>query len=75
MVIIWRYWNNLAPDLPCPIHFTEDELKQHLEDAKGRNEMQGFWGALSHIVMRDGWTHNEQYDDAVAIFKELRETA
>lgn len=68
-----RYWDELGVDFPCPIHFTEDELRIHAEESEGWNEVQEFWDYVSVIVSRDGWTSHERYDDAVALFKELRE--
>ena len=59
---------------PCPIHFTEDEVQSHLADAEGWNEVQDFWDSVEGVVTRDGWTHLDTYDDAVALFSELRQT-
>ena len=60
-------------DKPCPIQFTQDELKSHAEDADGWNEVQDFWDSVENLVDRDGWTSKDQYDDAVALFSELRQ--
>lgn len=60
-------------DFPCPIHFTEDELRIHAEEGEGWNEVQDFWESVSGIVSRDGWTPHDLYDDALALFSELRE--
>lgn len=35
--------------------------------------MQDFWKAVEGIVARDGWTPHSMYDEAVALFSELRE--
>lgn len=59
-------------DKQCPIHFPEDELKSHLEDAEGWNEVQDFFDKIENLVKRDGWTHNETFSDALAFFSELR---
>lgn len=61
-------------DFPCPIHFTEDELCLHAEEGEGWNDVQDFWDSVSFIITRDGWTPNDRYDDALALFTELRET-
>jgi hypothetical protein len=58
--------------VPCPIHFTPEEISQHREDGDGWNEMQDFWQAVEGLVTRDGWTHNDTYDEAVSAFVELR---
>ncbi|EFQ98851.1 phosphotransferase enzyme family protein [Nannizzia gypsea CBS 118893] len=73
LINVERYWHELGFDFPCPIHFTEDELQQHARDGDGWNEAQDFWKAMEGIVTRDGWTSHEQYDDAMALFSELRE--
>ncbi|KAE8155153.1 phosphotransferase family protein [Aspergillus avenaceus] len=68
-----RDWDKLGFDFPCPIHFTEDELRIHEEESEGWNDVQGFWNTVSNLVARDGWTTHEDYDEAVALFAELRE--
>jgi len=67
-----RYWNDLGMDEKCPLHFTEDDIANHLEDFKGHNEFEDFWDPVAHIVDRDGWTQNENYQAAVAFFKEIK---
>ena len=70
-----RYWKELSFDGECPIHFSEDELRSHLEDAEGWNEVQDFFDLIQHLVNRDGWTHNETYDAALDFFSRLRQEA
>lgn len=56
----------------CPIHFTDDELKSHLKDSEGWNEVQDFFDSVEGLVKRDGWTHHETFDVAMAFFSDLR---
>jgi hypothetical protein len=70
----YRYWNKLGINIPCPIHFTEDELRSHSKDSEGWNEVQEFWDSVEGIVTRDGWTPSDKYEEALALFSELRET-
>jgi hypothetical protein len=49
-------------------------VRSHLKDGEGWNEVQDFWDSVAGVVTRDGWTHPDTYDDAVAVFSELRET-
>lgn len=72
-IYIYRYWHELGFNFACPIHFTQDELRRHVEDGEGWNEAQDFWKAIGGIVARDGWTPHSMYDEAVALFAELRE--
>ncbi|TVY94253.1 Altered inheritance of mitochondria protein, mitochondrial [Lachnellula willkommii] len=74
LVRMERYWDELGFNIPCPIHFTEDELRSHLDDAEGWNEVQDFWDSVAGIVERDGWTPCDKYEDAVVLFSELRQT-
>lgn len=46
----------------CPIHFTNDEVRSHLIDSEGWNEVQDFFDSVKDIVKRDGWTHHETFD-------------
>jgi hypothetical protein len=64
----------LDTNVPCPIHFTEDELRAHAQDSDGWNEVQDFWDSVDGLVARDGWTSHETYDEAVAMFANLRKT-
>lgn len=43
-----------------------------MEDTRGCNEFEDFWDSVAHIVDRDGWTQNENYDQAVAFFEEIK---
>ncbi|RFU35995.1 hypothetical protein B7463_g383, partial [Scytalidium lignicola] len=74
LIRVERYWKELGIDVPCPIHFTEDEVQSHLKDAEGWNEVQDFWDSIAGLVSSDGWTPSDKYDDAVALFSEHRET-
>ncbi|PTU21289.1 hypothetical protein P175DRAFT_0459676 [Aspergillus ochraceoroseus IBT 24754] len=73
LIRIEKYWDELGFKSPCPIHFTQDELRIHAEEGEGWNDVQDFWNSVSDIVSRDGWTPIHLYDDAVALFTELRE--
>ncbi|KAL4897301.1 kinase-like domain-containing protein [Aspergillus ambiguus] len=74
LIRIEKYWNELGFNFPCPIHFTEDELRIHSEESEGWNDVQDFWDSVSFIVSQDGWTPKNLYNDALALFSELRET-
>lgn len=67
-----RNWKELGIQEDCPIHFTEDELKSHLVDAEGWNEVQDFFDSIEDLVKRDGWTHHETFNAALALFSDLR---
>ncbi|KAI9836106.1 MAG: hypothetical protein M1819_001722 [Sarea resinae] len=73
LVRIEKYWDELGTNVPCPIHFPEEELRSHSNDAEGWNEVQDFWESIAGLVTRDGWTPSDRYSDAVALFAELRE--
>lgn len=60
-------------DIPCPIHFTEEDIQDHMRDGEGWNEQADFWDALEGRVARDGWTSKETYEEARGMFAELRE--
>jgi hypothetical protein len=60
-------------DIPCPIRFTDEEIKAHLVDSGGWNENADFWDSLEGFVHRDGWTSNENYGQALEMFAQLRE--
>ncbi|KAE8146569.1 kinase-like domain-containing protein [Aspergillus avenaceus] len=72
LVKVERHWNELGISSDCPIHFTEEDIKQHLEDAEGWNEVQDFFNGIEDLVKRDGWTHHETYGEAVEFFSSLR---
>ncbi|RAL14787.1 aminoglycoside phosphotransferase family protein [Aspergillus homomorphus CBS 101889] len=69
---IVKYWDEMGFGFPCPIHFTEEERRTHLEAADGWNNVQDFWDAISPVLDRDGWTHADTYDEAVELFKLMR---
>ncbi|KAE8369252.1 hypothetical protein BDV27DRAFT_141444 [Aspergillus caelatus] len=63
LIRVEKYWNEFETDAPCPIHFTESELQTFPEESEGWNDVQEFWDS----------TPNDLYDEAVALFTELRE--
>ncbi|EFW15385.1 predicted protein [Coccidioides posadasii str. Silveira] len=71
---VWyRHWHELGFDFACPIHFNGEELQGHEKGGEGCNEVQDIWRAVEGIVSRDGRTPHNMYDEAVALFSELRE--
>jgi hypothetical protein len=60
-------------DVPCPIHFTEEDIQNHMRDGEGWNEQADFWDGLEGFVARDGWTSNETYKEVLEMFAGLRE--
>lgn len=55
----------------CPIEFSPEEIRKHIEDGEGWNEVQDFWDALSGIMGRDGWTSHATYDQALSIYSQI----
>ncbi|KAL4935124.1 hypothetical protein BDV06DRAFT_217657 [Aspergillus oleicola] len=74
LIRVEKYWDDLGINIPCPIHFTDEDLRLHDKEGEGWNDVQDFWKSIEFIVMKDGWTSNESYDDACKLFGELRET-
>ena len=57
---------------PCPIHFTEEDISNHLKDGEGWNDAQDFWDSISGLVTREGYVTNERYEEARNLLAELR---
>ena len=62
-------------DTPCPIHFTEEDIQNHMRDGEGWNDQADFWDGLEGYIARDGWTSNERYEEARKMFAEFRDEA
>ncbi|KAI2606604.1 kinase-like domain-containing protein [Hypoxylon sp. NC1633] len=73
LIRVQRNWAGICPDQPCPIVFTKQEIEAHHRESDGWNENADFWASVSSLVQRDGWTSNENYERAVALFAQLRE--
>ncbi|KAF1840944.1 uncharacterized protein K460DRAFT_347404 [Cucurbitaria berberidis CBS 394.84] len=73
LIRIARHWNEFSTDIPCPIEFTDEEIKAHLLDGESWNENADFWDSLQGFVYRDGWTSNENYEQALEMFAQIRE--
>lgn len=69
----YSHWNEINTEIPCPIEFTDEEIQAHLRDGEGWNENADFWDSLQGFVHRDGWTSNENYEQALEMFAQLRE--
>lgn len=63
----------MGHDVPCPVHFTEEVIKNHMRDGEGWNEQADFWDGLQGFVARDGWTENGMYEKAREMLAGLRE--
>lgn len=69
----YSHWYEINTEIPCPIEFTDEEIKAHIRDGEGWNENADFWDSLQGFVHRDGWTSNENYEQALEMFAQLRE--
>ncbi|RMY81047.1 hypothetical protein D0861_08431 [Hortaea werneckii] len=66
-------WDKLNTGIPCPIHFSSQEIEAHEQASTDWNEKAEFWASLSGFVSPDGYTSHGDYEDARKLFKELRE--
>ncbi|KAH8648313.1 phosphotransferase enzyme family protein [Tricladium varicosporioides] len=73
LIRLERHWDEMGYDVPCPIHFTEEDIQNHMRDGEGWNEQADFWDRLEGFVARDGWTSNETFKEAHEMFAGLRE--
>ncbi|KAH9205444.1 kinase-like domain-containing protein [Leptodontidium sp. 2 PMI_412] len=73
LIRLERYWDEMGYNTACPIHFTEEDLQNHMRDGEGFNEQADFWDRLEGFIARDGWTSNERYEEALEMFASIRE--
>ncbi|KAL2067763.1 hypothetical protein VTL71DRAFT_15859 [Oculimacula yallundae] len=73
LIRLERYWDEMGHNAACPIHFTEEDLQNHIRDAEGLNEQADFWDRVEGFIARDGWTSNERYEEALKMFANIRE--
>ncbi|OBT78357.1 hypothetical protein VF21_02169 [Pseudogymnoascus sp. 05NY08] len=73
LIRLERHWHEMGFDVPCPIHFSEEDIQSHMRDGEGWNEQADFWDGLEGFVSRAGWTSNETYEEALNMFAGLRE--
>ena len=59
--------------MPCPIQFSEDERRTHLEGADSWNKLQDYWDFVSVIMDKDGWAWHDTYEDAAAVYKIMQD--
>jgi hypothetical protein len=69
----YSHWNEINSETPCPIKFTDEEIKELLQDGEGWNENADFWDSPKGFGHHDGWTSNENYEQALEMFAQLRE--
>lgn len=55
------------------MQFTNQEIKAHDRASSGWNESADFWASLEGFVSRDGYTSKENFDEAMKLFRGLRE--
>ena len=68
-----RHWDEINTEVPCPIRFTNEELRAHDRDGAGWNETAEFWASLEGFANRDGWTTHENFEAALDLFSQLRD--
>ena len=73
LITLWRHSDQIAPNTECPIHFTDKELHENIEDGKLWNANQDFWSELDGVVSHDGWVTLEDYEKAIEMFQAYRE--
>lgn len=59
--------------MPCPFHFSPEEIHSHERDGQGWNEVQDFWDSVTGLITREGWTSNETYAEASKFFLALKQ--
>lgn len=72
LIRIQRDWHLIHETSSCPYHFSSEDIAQHLRDGEEFNENADFWDNLEGRVHRSGYTSNEDFQDAVAYFSQLR---
>lgn len=73
--LTWRrQWHKFCSEVPCPFHFTLEELSLHTRDSEGWNELMDFWAVMERagLATSDGWTSNEAFEPALECFREVR---
>ncbi|KNG49901.1 duf833 domain-containing protein [Stemphylium lycopersici] len=75
LIRVARHWDEIAPDNPCPIDFTAEEIEEHHRDGEGWNEDADFWDRMQGFVGRDGWTAHGNYDRALEVFADIKDRA
>lgn len=66
-------WRLFRQDEECPFKFSQDELAAHREEGEGFNETADFWESISDLVTREGYVAKEDYEQALEMFRQLRE--
>jgi hypothetical protein len=72
-LIIHREWSEFS-DKPCPYHFSDEEIRQHQDEATTFNASQEFWESIGGVVSDEGYTSHEDFEKGIEIFQTLRES-
>lgn len=75
LIGIAKLWHTFD-DSPCPISFSEDELKRHEEDMEEYEAMRKSINIMKTTlgVGEDGWISNERYSAVKAVNEEWKES-
>jgi hypothetical protein len=66
-------WEHFGTNVPCPYHFSAEELQLHDREAGSFKKSQEFWKGLQEILTDEGYASSESFASAVEILKKLRE--
>jgi hypothetical protein len=72
LIIRNREWEAFDTDMPCPYHFTQEELQRHDEEVEPFNDSQEFWSRFDGVLTDEGFALNETYEQAVEAVRGLR---
>jgi hypothetical protein len=67
-----REWEHFDVDQSCLYRFTEDEVRQHLEEADAFNENREFWDRHRGILTDEGYSSHETFNEATKVVDVLR---
>lgn len=67
-----REWEHFHADVPCPYHFSAQEVQVHDDEADTFNKSQDLWKEMRGILTDEGYTNNETFDQAVEAVENLR---
>lgn len=79
LIQIYEKWDGITEKTgsraPCPISFTEEEIKQARQQAQAWADVYNEFDRLrTEIVGKDGWVSHEDYEDALRRFNSHKET-
>ncbi|KAF7923997.1 hypothetical protein EAE99_006658 [Botrytis elliptica] len=72
LIKLERNWGKMEFNIPCPIHFTEEEVQNHIQEVNAWEDISQFWEEMKEFIDKDGYISDEDYQEGLESWRTER---